>query len=49
MKSCRGVGASLSDKEISLWEQEHIALLNRIAPTEFDVLHYAALVELKKR
>jgi len=24
-------------------------LLNRIAPQEFDILHYAAMAELKKR
>ncbi len=49
MKSCRGIGASLTDDEIAVWEKEHIELLNSIAPKEFDVLHYAALVELKKR
>lgn len=49
MKACRGVGASLSETEIALWEQEHIALLETIAPNEFDVLHYAAMAELKKK
>ena len=49
MKTCRGIGASLTDKEISLWEQEHIGLLNDIAPKEFDVLHYAAILELKTK
>lgn len=48
MKACRGVGASLSEEEIGAWEQEHIKLLNEIAPDEFDVLHYAAIAELKK-
>ncbi|MGM9552488.1 MAG: class I SAM-dependent methyltransferase [Clostridia bacterium] len=47
MKACRGVGASLTEREISLWEQEHIKLLAEIAPREFDVLHYGAIAELK--
>lgn len=49
MKACRGVGASLSEEEISAWEQEHINLLSEIASDEFDVLHYAAIAELKKK
>lgn len=49
MKACRGIGASLSEKEIHAWEQEHIKLLSEIAPNEFDVLHYAAIAELKKK
>lgn len=48
MKACRGIGASLTEKEISMWEQEHLALLGQIAPNKFDVLHYAAIAELKK-
>ena len=47
MKACRGVGASLSKEELASWEQEHRKLLSKIAPDEFDVLHYAAVVELK--
>lgn len=49
MKACRGVGASLTEKEISAWEQDHVALLEKIAPEEFDVLHYAAIAELRKK
>ena len=49
MKSCRGIGASLSGKEISAWEKEHLKLLSEIAPEEFDILHYAAIAELKKK
>ena len=30
MKSCRGIGASLTEKEISMWEQEHMTLLGQI-------------------
>lgn len=49
MKACRGVGASLTDREISSWEREHLALLREIAPAEFDILHYGAIAELKVR
>ncbi|MBC5746165.1 methyltransferase domain-containing protein [Lachnospiraceae bacterium MD308] len=48
MKACRGIGASLTEKEISMWEQEHMTLLEQIAPNEFDILHYIAIAELKK-
>lgn len=48
IKSCRGVGASMSENEINSWEQEHLKLLSEIAPEEFDILHYAALAVLKK-
>ncbi len=49
MKACRGVGASLSREKAEQWEQEHIALLNKTTPAEFDILHYAALVQLTKK
>lgn len=48
MKACRGIGASLSEKEIAEWEREHMELLKRIAPEEFDILHFAAIAEPKK-
>ena len=47
MKACRGVGASLNAEELKNWEEEHLALLDRIAPEQFEVLHYAALAELR--
>ena len=49
VKSCRGIGASLSAEEVAIWEKEHINLLNSIAPAEFDVLHYGAIAELRKK
>ena len=49
LKACRGIGASLSKKEIAEWEKEHKKLLEKIAPQEFDVLHYAAMAELKRK
>lgn len=47
MKACRGIGASLTENEISLWESEHLKMLDEIAPENFDILHYAAITELK--
>jgi len=49
MKACRGVGASLTPEKVAEWEAEHTALLERIAPERFDVLHYAATAELTVR
>jgi hypothetical protein len=49
MKACRGVGASLTKDEIASWEREHKVLLDNIASEEFDVLHYVAIAELKKK
>lgn len=49
MKACRGVGASLSETEIAAWEQEHLELLQKIAPEVFTVKHYAAIAELRKK
>ncbi len=46
MKACRGVGASLSEPEITAWEAEHKKLLTEIAPDEFEILHYAAIADL---
>ena len=47
--SCRGVGASLSENKIAMWETEHKRLLEEIAPQEFDILHYAAFAELRNK
>ena len=49
MRACRGVGASLSEEELVRWDREHRELLDRIAPEQFDVLHYAAIAVLGKR
>lgn len=49
LKACRGIGASLSAAEINTWEQEHKKLLSETAPPEFDITHYAAIAELKKK
>ena len=49
MKACRGIGASLTQQEIEMWEEEHRKLLAEIAPAEFEVLHYGAIAELRKK
>lgn len=49
MKACRGVGASLSESELKNWEEEHKKLLNSIAYEQFEIKHYAAIAELKKK
>ena len=47
VKACRGIGASLTEEEILMWEKEHTELLMNIAPDNFEVAHYAAVAELK--
>lgn len=49
MRSCRGIGASLSDEEVARFDREHRALLEHIAPETFDVLHYAAVTVLRRK
>ena len=49
MRACRGVGASLSEEELIRWDAEHRALLEEIAPEEFEVLHYASFAVLRKK
>lgn len=49
MRACRGVGASLPEEQLRSWDTEHKKLMEETAPETFDVLHYAALAELKKR
>lgn len=45
MKAGRGIGAFLTEQEVSAWEQEHTKLLTEIAPAEFNVLYYGAIAE----
>lgn len=49
MKACRGIGASLTPEEIENWEREHLRMLRENAPEEFDVLHFAAMAELREK
>lgn len=48
VKACRAIGASLSQDELEAWEIEHIAMLENIALSEFDIMHYAAIAELQR-
>lgn len=48
MKACRGIGASLPKEDIERFETEHLAMLHRLAPEGFTVLHYAAITVLTK-
>ena len=49
MKACRGTGASLSEEDFHRWESEPRKLLFEIAPEQFDILHYGAIAQLKRR
>lgn len=48
MKACRGIGASLSEPEIQAFDEEHTKLLEKIAPENFEILHYAAISVMRK-
>ena len=39
MRACRGIGATLAAEEVAGFDTEHAALLTRIAPNPFGVLH----------
>ena len=47
MKACRGVGASLSQEKIDEFEKEHMRMLDENTNDNFEILHNAALVDLK--
>lgn len=49
MQACRGVGASLTENALAEWQQEHKNLLKKIAPENFEILHYIAIAELMKK
>lgn len=52
MKACRGVGASLTGKQLADWEREHWHMLGQKLTSEneeFNVKHYAALAVLRKK
>lgn len=49
MKACRGIGASsLSADKIAEWEKEHLSYLETV-PETFDIIHYATILNLRKR
>lgn len=49
IKACRGIGASLDTDKIELWEAEHKAMLDKLAPNDFDIAHYVAMAVLEKK
>ena len=48
VRASRGIGASLNPEELASWDTEHRALLDKIAPEKFDILHYGAITVLQK-
>lgn len=48
IKACRGIGASLSEDKVAEFEKEHKEMLSKIAPDEFDILHYCAISVIEK-
>ena len=49
LKTCRGIGASLSKADLDLWDREHRKLLEDSTPKKFEILHYVSLAVLKKK
>lgn len=43
IRSCRGIGASLSENEIDNWQKEHLEMLQKKAAKNFTIKHYAAI------
>ena len=41
--------ASNPEIQVKAWEKEHRALLERIAPEKFEILHYGAIAGLQVR
>lgn len=48
MRTCRGVGASLSPALLAKWESEHRRMLDECAAKEFYIKHYGAICVLTK-
>ena len=49
MRACRGVGASMSEKELAAWEKEHMEMLEQCAQENFLVKHYVSIAELQAK
>ena len=49
IKASRGIGASLNPEELAKWDAEHRAMLDQIAPEQFEILHYGAITVLQKK
>lgn len=49
MIACRGIGASLTNTQVQEFNREHMKLLNKNVPDEFEVLHYMAITILRRK
>lgn len=49
MRACRGVGASMSEETLALWDKEHKEMLKKYADERFDILHFVSIAELTLR
>ena len=49
MRACRGVGASMTEETLALWNEEHMAMLEANAPETFPVKHYISFAELEAK
>lgn len=47
MRACRGVGASMDENNLPLWDKEHMEMLQNNAPERFNVKHYISYAELQ--
>ena len=47
MRACRGVGASMTPKQLSLWDKEHIQMLKDEASENFIAKHYISIAQLQ--
>jgi SAM-dependent methyltransferase len=47
MKACRGIGASLSAEKVAEFDKEHMQLLEKIAPKQFEILHFVTIHDFK--
>ena len=47
MRACRGVGASMSSKQLAAWNKEHMEMLEKDASENFMVKHYISIAELQ--
>lgn len=48
IRACRGIGASLSDKEVKEFDEEHDMLLKQVAGETFSILHQTCMFVFRK-
>ena len=49
MRACRGVGASMSEEELTKWEMEHWEMLMNKANDNFNIKHYISIAVLERK